>query len=247
MASPFGGFEHSLGAEPETNLKPPTKVTRMRILVVEDDAILGEGLARSLRSAGHAVDVVVSRHEAELQLPLHPYGLVILDRGLPDGDGLDTLRAWRTRGERLPALVLTARDAVHDRVEGLDSGADDYVVKPVDTAELLARVRSIARRGPASADVVIRVGDVELHTARAEVRRGGVLLPLRAKEFAVLQVLMERAGRVVSREALREACWDEDTEPGSNVEEVAVSALRRKLGEPAVIATRRGLGYVFDG
>jgi two-component system, OmpR family, copper resistance phosphate regulon response regulator CusR len=219
----------------------------MRILLVEDDPILGDGLARSLRAAGHAVDVAVSRSDAELQLPLHPYELIILDRGLPDGDGLDSLRTWRRSGVRLPALVLTARDAVHERVDGLDSGADDYVVKPVDPTELLARIRSLARRGPAEADVVVRVGDVELNTATAQVRRGGVLLPLRAKEFAVLQVLMTRAGRIVSRTALREACWDEDTEPGSNVEEVVVSAVRRKLGAPAVITTRRGLGYVFDG
>jgi two-component system copper resistance phosphate regulon response regulator CusR len=174
------------------------------------------------------------------------YGLVILDRGLPDGDGLESLKRWRRGGRTLPVLVLTARDSVNERIDGLDGGADDYMVKPFSMDELRARVRSLARRAPELRSTVLSVADLELNPARAEVRRAGVLLPLRTKEFAVLQVLMERRGRVVSRDQLREACWDAAHEPGSNVEEAAVSALRRKLGSPPLIKTRRGLGYVID-
>ena len=129
----------------------------------------------------------------------------------------------------------------------LDAGADDYVVKPVDVAELLARARSLSRRGPLTKETVLSVADLELDLARSQVRRGGVLMPLRPKELAVLQVLMERRGRVVTRDQLREACWDESRASDSNVVEAAISALRRKLGAPALIRTRRGLGWVLDG
>lgn len=217
----------------------------MRILLVEDEPALRAAVARALRDDGHAVDECGALRDAEVELDCADYGLVILDRGLPDGDGLDALRRWRRAGRATPVLVLTARGAVGERIEGLDSGADDYVVKPFDLGELRARVRSVARRGPARVDPVLRVADLELDTARAEVRRKGVLLPLRRKELAVLQVLLERRGRVVSRAQLREACWDSDA--GSNVEEAAISALRRKLGAPPLIQTRRGLGYIIDG
>lgn len=219
----------------------------MRILLVEDERPLREAVARRLRAQGYAVDEAGSRAEAEDLLPLYPFDLLLLDRRLPDGDGLDSLRRWRREGARLPALVLTARDAVRDRVEGLEAGADDYLVKPFAMAELIARVRAIARRGPMERGVVLEVADLTLDCSRGEVRRGGVLLPLRPKELAVLEHLLRNRGRVVSRERLREACWDEAHEPGSNVEEAAISALRRKLGPPALIHTRRGLGYVLDG
>lgn len=218
----------------------------MRILLVEDEPVLRGAVAKALRADGHAVDEVGSRRAAELEARFVDYGLVVLDRGLPDGDGLDTLRRWRREGHTTPVLVLTARDAVADRIAGLDGGADDYVVKPFDLGELRARVRMLARRGPALEQVVIEVGDLRFDTTRAEVRRAGVLLPLRPKELAVLRVLLERRGRVVSRDQLREACWDAEAEPGSNVEEAAVSALRRKLGAPPLIRTRRGLGWVID-
>jgi len=219
----------------------------VRILLVDDHSTLRTALAASLRAAGHAVDEAGTRQEAELQVGLHEFGLIVLDRGLPDGDGLDSLRRWRATGVGSPILVLTARDAVADRVEGLDAGADDYVVKPVEPAELLARARSLARRGPTTRALVLRRGDVEFDLARSEVRRAGVLLPMRPKELAVLQVLMERSGRVVTRTQLREECWDDSRDSDSNVEEAAVSALRRKLGAPPLIRTRRGLGWVFDG
>jgi two-component system copper resistance phosphate regulon response regulator CusR len=218
----------------------------MRILLVEDEPALRESLAKALRADGHAVDTAGNRLQAELEMRVTDYRLVILDRGLPDGDGLETLRRWRKAGRTLPVLVLTARDALHDRIDGLDGGADDYVLKPFDLDELRARVRMLARRAPALQSVTLEAGDLVLHTARAEVRRGGVLLPLRAKELAVLQVLLERRGHAVSRAQLREACWDADHEPGSNVEEAVISALRRKLGEPPLIRTRRGLGYTID-
>jgi DNA-binding response OmpR family regulator len=218
----------------------------MRILLVEDEPLLRAAVAKSLRLDGHAVDEAGTRRAAELEARFVDYGLVVLDRGLPDGDGLDTLRSWRREGRTTPVLVLTARDAVADRIAGLDGGADDYLVKPFDLGELRARIRVLARRGPALEQVVIEVGDLALDTARAEVRRAGVLLPLRPKELAVLRVLMERRGRVVSRAQLGEACWENEAEPGSNVEEAAISALRRKLGAPAVIRTRRGLGWLID-
>lgn len=218
----------------------------MRVLLVEDEETLRDSVARALRADGHGVDEVGTRYEAELEQRAVDYGLVILDRTLPDGDGLDTLKRWRRAGVKVPVLVLTARDAVRDRIDGLDSGADDYVVKPFELDELRARVRSLARRAPELHSVVLRVADLELDTARGQVRRAGVLLPLRTKELAVLQLLMERRGQVVSREQLRDHVWDAHHVPGSNVEEATVSSLRRKLGPPPLIRTRRGLGYVLD-
>jgi two-component system copper resistance phosphate regulon response regulator CusR len=219
----------------------------MRILVVEDAVTLREAVVGRLRALGHGVDEAGALGDAEVLLRCHDYDLVVLDRMLPDGDGVDRLRRWRNNQRLTPVLVLTARDAVADRVGGLEAGADDYLVKPFDMAELVARVRALSRRGPIERHVVRRVSDLELDTARAQVRRGGVLLPLRPKELAVLELLMRNAGCVVSRDRIREACWDEAHEPGSNVEEVVISALRRKLGTPSLIRTRRGLGYVIDG
>ena len=219
----------------------------MRILVVEDEDELREALTRRLRAAGHAVDGAATRWDAGIFVDTHRYGLIILDRGLPDGDGLLSLQRWRRAPSMVPVLMLTARDAVQARVDGLEAGADDYLIKPFAMDELLARVAVIARRAPGVAEQVVRVADLELDYGRAEVRRGGILLPLRAKEFAVLAYLCGRKGRVVSREALREACWDEAHEPGSNVDEVVVSSLRRKLGAPPLIQTRRNQGYILEG
>ncbi len=217
----------------------------MRVLLVEDEPDLRGAIARRLRASGHAVDEAGDRSEAASHLGAHDYDVILLDRALPDGDGLDSLRHWRRAGNTVPVLVLTARDAVRARVEGLEAGADDYLVKPFAMEELAARLRAIARRGPVARQVLIRVGDLELDTARAQVRRGGVLLPMRPKELAVLEFLARRAGSVVSREQLLEACWDEAHEPGSNVAQVAIASLRRKLGDPPLIRTRRGLGYVL--
>jgi len=218
----------------------------MRVLLIEDEDGLRGAIARRLRAVGHAVDEAADRLSAEDLFAEHEYGCVLLDRSLPDGEGLDMLRMWRRQKATTPVLVLTARDAVKARVEGLEAGADDYLVKPFAVEELLARIRAIGRRGPLAQTVVIEVGDLAFDTARAEVRRAGVLLPLRPKELSVLEYLCRRRGRVVSRSQLLDACWDETHEPGSNVDQVAIAALRRKLGAPPLIHTRRGLGYILD-
>lgn len=218
----------------------------MRILVVEDQPIMRRAIARALRAEGHAVEGVESVADALAAMRIEPAELVVLDRGLPDGDGLDAVRRWRTAGLKAVVLVLTAQGAVSSRVDGLEAGADDYLVKPFEMVELKARVRALSRRIGHMRETVLKVGDVEFDMARAEVRRRGVLLPLRPKELAVLQTLMLRKGRVVSRDQLRDACWDADQDVASNVEEATMSALRRKLGQPPIIRTRRGLGYVIE-
>jgi len=218
----------------------------MRILVVEDQPIMRRAIARALRAEGHAVEGVESVADALAAMRIEPAELVVLDRGLPDGDGLDAVRRWRAAGLKAVVLVLTAQGAVSSRVDGLVAGADDYLVKPFEMVELKARVRALSRRIGDLRETVLKVGDVEFDMARAEVRRRGVLLPLRPKELAVLQTLMLRKGRVVSRDQLRDACWDADQDVASNVEEATMSALRRKLGQPPIIRTRRGLGYVIE-
>lgn len=218
----------------------------MRILVVEDQPIMRRAIARALRAEGHAVEGVESVADALAAMRIEPAELVVLDRGLPDGDGLDAVRRWRAAGLKAVVLVLTAQGAVSSRVDGLEAGADDYLVKPFEMVELKARVRALSRRIGHMRETVLKVGDVEFDMARAEVRRRGVLLPLRPKELAVLQTLMLRKGRVVSRDQLRDACWDADQDVASNVEEATMSALRRKLGQPPIIRTRRGLGYVIE-
>jgi two-component system copper resistance phosphate regulon response regulator CusR len=218
----------------------------MRVLVVEDEKELREAIARRLRAQGHAVDEAADGSSAEYAMSVYGHALVILDRMLPDGDAVDRLALWRSGGNQVPVLFLTARDRVGDRVRGLAAGADDYLVKPFAMEELLARVAAIARRGSAPRPSRLRVGDLELDSARREVRRAEVLLPLRPKEYALLELLMTRFGRVVSREEIIDCCWDEAHEPSSNVEETLIASLRRKLGEPALIRTVRGAGYILE-
>ncbi|WP_405167499.1 response regulator transcription factor [Nocardia sp. NBC_01499] len=215
----------------------------MRLLVLEDDSELGPAIARGLREAGFAVDVAVDLADADFKLAVNTYDCLIADRMLPDGDALTLLAAQRTAGSTLPVLLLTALDAVTDRVTGFEHGADDYLVKPFAFAELNARVRALCRRGQPARPPQLRVGDLELDHPRRRVRRGGVLLALTAKEFAVLEVLMMRAGEVVTRSELIESCWDEQTEPLSNVVDVLIGQLRRQLGPPELIVTMRGVGY----
>lgn len=217
----------------------------MRILVLEDNPELGPVLAAGLRAAGFAVDLSVDLADADLKLAVNRYDCLVSDRMLPDGDALSLLAAQRRAGSTMPVLLLTALDAVSDRVSGFEHGADDYLVKPFAAAELIARVRSLCRRGQPARLPVVAVGDLEMDIPRRRVRRGGVLLTLTAKEFAVLEVLLLRAGEVVSRTELIESCWDEMSEPLSNVVDVLISQLRRRLGPPEVIETVRGLGYRF--
>ncbi|MEV0449953.1 response regulator transcription factor [Streptomyces sp. NPDC050600] len=215
----------------------------MRVLLVEDDENLRFGVAAALRAAGLAVDEVADLPQADEALFVTAYDCAVFDRMLPSGDAAAFVDGLRRGGQAVPVLFLTARDTVADRVEGFASGGDDYLVKPFAVPELVARVRSLCRRAATVRPPVHLVGDLEVDTARRQVRRGGVLLMLTSREFAVLEVLATRADQAVSRTELIESCWDEMAEPQSNVLEVLVSQLRRKLGGPALIHTVRGVGY----
>jgi DNA-binding response OmpR family regulator len=218
----------------------------VRVLVIDDDDGLRESVVASLRVSGFATDRAATLPAAQVLLNAHRYDCLVLDRMLPGGDGLGLLGERDDGPARPPALVLTARDSIRDRVEGFERGADDYLVKPFAMAELIARVRRLCRRREAIAAPTLRAGDLELDAARREVRRGGVLLSLTAKEYAVLELLLSRAGTAVPREVLVEHCWDELTVPMSNAVDVVVSQLRRKLGDPPPISTVRSVGYRID-
>jgi len=216
----------------------------MRILVVEDDPLLGDALNVGLRQRGFDVDWVQDGVAAELALRTEPFAAAVLDLGLPRLDGIDVLRRERARGSRTPVLVLTARDAIDARVRGLDSGADDYVVKPVDLDELAARLRALVRRSRGEPAAVLEIGPLRLDPASRSVVFRGQSVMLQAREFNLLQELMLNVGRVLSREQLaaRLYAWGEEVE--SNAVEVHVHHLRRKLA-PEVIRTVRGVGYVL--
>jgi two-component system, OmpR family, response regulator len=219
----------------------------MRILIVEDDPVLNDGLTRTLRAADYAVDCASDGGEADHVLAAQNYDLVILDLGLPKLDGFEVLRRLRRRGSRIPVMVLTARDALEDRVKGLDLGADDYLTKPFDLPELEARVRALIRRGQSGGSSVISHGALRLDTAGRRATLNGEPLELSARELGVLEVLMLRSGRVVNKEQLAEQLYGWDEEVGANAIEVYVHRLRRKL-EPAGVAIRtiRGLGYLLE-
>ncbi|MEV4703277.1 response regulator transcription factor [Actinoplanes sp. NPDC049316] len=215
----------------------------MRVLVVEDDPELGPAIAGGLRAGGFAVDCARLREEADLKVSVNSYDCVVADRGLPDGDVLAVVRTWRGAGRTVPVLVLTALGAVEDRVSGFEHGADDYLVKPFAMAELVARVRALCRRERHPRPPTLTVADLTLDVPSHRVRRGGVLLAFTAKEFAVLEALMVRAGEAVTRTELLESCWDEMSDPASNVVDVVIRHLRRKLGPPDPIESLRGVGY----
>lgn len=214
----------------------------MRLLLVEDDRMIGESLRRALRQCGYAVDWVRDGRAADGTLSSERFDLVLLDLGLPQRDGLEVLQALRARGDRTPVIVLTARDALASRVQGLDSGADDYVVKPFELDELLARMRAVVRRKSGRAEPAIEVGGVTLDPSTHEVSRDGVPLALSAREYSVLEALMLRPGAILSRAQLEDRLYGWGEELESNAISVYVHQLRRKLGE-GFIHTVRGVGY----
>ena len=218
----------------------------MRVLVVEDDRALGAVLVRGLAEEGYAVDLVATALDTEHAVDTVPYDVVVLDLGLPDGDGTDVCRRMRSAGNMTPVLMLTARDEIGDTVRGLDAGADDYLPKPFHFPELTARVRALLRRPPMAIGTVIEVGDVRLDTAAHAATRAGIRIALTAREFALLDYLARHEGAVVSRSDLIDHVWDGDYDGLSNVVDVHVANLRRKLAIPTTIdpiETVRGVGY----
>ncbi len=218
----------------------------MRLLVVEDDRMLGQGLQAGLRQKGWAVDWVRDGSLAEEALRGEPYDVVLLDLGLPGKGGLEVLRGLRARGNAVPVLILTAQDAVSDRVTGLDAGADDYLPKPFDLDEVAARVRALHRRSGGRADPRLELSGLTLDPASHEVTLDGGKVQLSAREFSLLHALLERPGRPLSKAQLEERLYGWGEEVESNAVEVHVHALRKKLG-PHWIRTLRGVGYVIPG
>jgi len=216
----------------------------MRLLLAEDDAMIGESVQRGLRQDGFAVDWVRDGREAELALAERVHDLVLLDLGLPRKEGLDVLRAMRRRGDNRPVLIVTARDALADRVAGLDAGADDYVLKPFELSELAARIRALSRRQAGRAAPIVSYGSIELDPAAHEVRVRGESVTLSAREFALLEALLARPGAVLSRAQLEEKLYGWNEEVDSNAVEVHLHALRRKL-PPDTIRNVRGVGWTI--
>ncbi|HVA31814.1 MAG TPA: response regulator transcription factor [Gaiellaceae bacterium] len=218
----------------------------MRVLIVEDQPKLAALLARGLREEGHAADVAHRGEDALWMASAAPYDVIVLDIMLPGIDGIETCRRLRHREVWSPVLMLTARDAVGDRVTGLDAGADDYLTKPFSFEELLARLRALTRRAPAERPVSVAVGDLRLDPAAHRAWRGATELELSAKEFALLELLMRRPGSVLTRDQLLEGAWDMGYERRSNVVDVYIRQLRDKIDRPFgcdTIETVRGVGY----
>lgn len=214
----------------------------MRVLLVEDDPLIGSGLEEGLRQEGFAVDWVRDGDAATLALRTTPYGLLLLDLGLPGKDGLTLLTALRRRDDALPAIVITARDAVTDRIAGLDAGADDYLVKPFVLEELLARIRAVNRRHAGRAQTTLSAGALRLDPARHQVWLSGDEVALSPKEFVMLHELMVEPGAVISREQFEERLYSWGEEVESNAVQVHIHNLRKKLGHVAIL-TVRGVGY----
>jgi two-component system, OmpR family, response regulator len=217
----------------------------MRLLVVEDERDLAQTLRRALEEEEFAVDLAEDGDDALFKIREMPYDAVVLDLMLPGLDGWELLRTARTDGIRTPVLVLTARDTIDDRVRGLNIGADDYLTKPFALAELIARIRAMIRRAYGSVVTTVQLGALTIDTASRQVWQAGVPIELTAREFAILELLTHARGSVVARSTIREHIYNEDADVLSNVVDVHVAALRRKLG-PDVIRTRRGEGYIID-
>lgn len=221
----------------------------MRILLVEDDRQIARFVAKGLRENAYAVDVSENGTDALHQLFVNQYDVVILDVMLPGTDGFGVCREMRARGQATPVLMLTARDAVEDRIAGLDCGADDYLIKPFAFDELLARLRALTRRGGELRPPRITVADLEIDTTGRRVRRAGQEITLTAKEYALLEFLAREQGKVVGRAEIAEHVWDETFDPFSNLIEVYVKRLRTKMDEGfdrQLIHTRRGAGYCLE-
>ncbi|HSD32503.1 MAG TPA: response regulator transcription factor [Gemmatimonadales bacterium] len=219
----------------------------MKLLVIEDDRTVGQYVKRGLTEAGSQVDLVADGAEGLHLASDGHYDVVVLDLRLPSMDGREVLRTLRDRGNAVPVLVLTAQDAVDFKVQALRMGADDYVTKPFALEELLARVEALGRRPKALAPPLLRVGDLVLDTGSREVRRGGRPIELTPKEYAVLEYLVRHRGRVMPRTLITEYAWDYHFDPGTNIVDVVITRLRKKIDqarEPKLIHTVRGVGYV---
>ena len=220
----------------------------MRILIAEDDVRLADVVARGLRKQLFAVDVVHDGKHALVEAVVTPYDAVVLDVMLPHATGLEVARRLRARGIRVPILMLTARDAISDRVDGLNAGADDYLIKPFAFEELVARIRALLRRGDAIKPAVLVVGDLEVDTLALTVSRAGQPIGLTSREYVLFEYFARNAGRTVSRGEITAHFWDDNHDPASNALDVLVGRLRRKIefsNGNAMIQTRRGLGYAL--
>lgn len=218
---------------------------RMRLLLIEDDDILGSSLKKALEKHAYGVDWLTDGESALAALEDLQFGAAILDIHLPKLSGLDVLKAVRKKRNKIPILLLTARDAAVQKVEGLDSGADDYLVKPFDLDELLARVRALIRRSEGRIDTIVKCGDVELDPSATVVRKRGRQVVMTAKEFRVLKLLMERAGKYVTKSDIEYALYSAENAAESNTTEVAIYSLRKKLGSE-FIKSIRGVGYMVE-
>ncbi len=221
----------------------------MRVLLVEDEERMARFIARGLREAAYAVDVAANGEEALYQAAINTYDSIILDVMIPEKDGFEVCRELRSAGQRVPVLMLTARDAVEDRITGLDTGADDYLTKPFEFGELLARLRALLRRGGEVRDTKIMVADLTIDTRGQTVTREGKKIELTTKEYTLLEYLARECGRVVGRAEIAEHVWDEEFDPFSNLIEVYINRLRRKVDDgfsQQLIHTRRGAGYVLQ-
>ncbi len=220
----------------------------MRVLVVEDEKKTASFVRKALQAEGFAVDVCLDGNEALAAPTATPYDVIVLDIMLPGRDGLSVLRQWRQRHNTTPVLLLSARGAVNERVEGLDAGADDYLPKPFALAELAARVRALTRRGAESKAILLRVANLTLDTVTHRARRDAVEIELTVREYRLLEFLMRSAGRLCGRMTILEKVWDYSFDPGTNVVDVSIKRLREKIDagfEPKLLQTVRGSGYVL--
>lgn len=239
-----GDGRHYIGMSRSDQLIAKLKSSTMRILLVEDDPQLGDGLSVGLRQLGFTVDWMADGRLADQALQDEPFDLVVLDLGLPGSPGMNVLRQARQRGLSTPVIVLTARDATGDKIAGLDAGADDYVVKPIDLDELAARIRALLRRSAGRAAPLIQLGSITLDPAARRVTQSGREVELPGREFALLQLLLENAGRVLTRSQIEQSLYGWQDEPDSNALEVHIHHLRKKLGSD-LIRTLRGVGYTI--